>query len=113
VYGDGSAEPLKIVGEALSNCDVLFACAAASSENLLKNKVLAAKEKLYSILEGIKEDGQTALGPAIIAALGLLSQSSQRKGASIILCTDGMANIGVGAFSDSIEQSESTASFYE
>ena len=34
------------------------------------------------------------ISPAIVCALGL---SSQKKGSQVIICTDGMANIGLGA----------------
>lgn len=38
--------------------------------------------------------GQTALGPGIVAALEIASKGS--PGSTVILCTDGLANIGVG-----------------
>ncbi len=39
--------------------------------------------------------GQTALGPALVAAIEVASKGS--KGSTVVLCTDGLANIGVGA----------------
>jgi len=45
--------------------------------------------------------GQTALGPALVAAIEVASKGS--KGSSVILCTDGLANIGVGALESADE----------
>jgi len=39
--------------------------------------------------------GQTALGPALLSAIDVASKGS--KGSTVVLCTDGLANIGVGA----------------
>ena len=42
----------------------------------------------------IEAKGQTALGPAIVSALEIASKGS--LGSTVILCTDGLANIGIG-----------------
>lgn len=39
--------------------------------------------------------GQTALGPALVSAIEVASKGS--KGSVVVLCTDGLANVGVGA----------------
>ncbi len=39
--------------------------------------------------------GQTALGPALLSAIEVASKGS--PGSSVVLCTDGLANIGVGS----------------
>lgn len=38
--------------------------------------------------------GQTALGPGLLASLTLAAQG--KPGSMVILCTDGLANIGLG-----------------
>lgn len=42
----------------------------------------------------IEAKGATALGPALITALNIVEKGS--LGSSVILCTDGLANIGIG-----------------
>ena len=42
----------------------------------------------------LEESGQTALGPALLVSIVVASQC---PGSKVILCTDGLANIGVGA----------------
>ena len=41
--------------------------------------------------------GRTALGPAVLASVAMASKGA--PGSQVIICTDGMANVGLGAFS--------------
>lgn len=43
-------------------------------------------------------NGRTALGPGIATAVCMASEG--KPGSSVVICTDGLANIGLGAFSD-------------
>jgi len=54
-------------------------------------------ERLRATVAGLKPCGNTALGPALAVGVGL---ASGRPGSKIVLCTDGMANNGVGAIRD-------------
>jgi hypothetical protein len=47
-------------------------------------------------LLAIEETGPTALGPALIASLGLASKG--KAGSKVIVCTDGLSNVGIGSF---------------
>jgi hypothetical protein len=40
-------------------------------------------------------NGPTALGPAILTSIAMASQGS--KGSSVVICTDGLANVGLGS----------------
>ena len=46
----------------------------------------------------LEEGGPTALGPAMAAAIAMASEG--KPGSSVVLCTDGLANIGLGAFDE-------------
>lgn len=46
----------------------------------------------------LEETGPTALGPALLTSVGLAAQGN--PGSSVIVCTDGLANIGLGSFDD-------------
>ena len=48
---------------------------------------------------GLEESGPTALGPAVAVALGMVS-GSNAAGARIVLCTDGLANVGLGSLDE-------------
>ena len=41
----------------------------------------------------LEEGGQTALGPALLVAVAM---ACQVQGSKVIICTDGMANVGLG-----------------
>ena len=61
---------------------------------------LQIEDSYDALIHRIKElttEGDTALGPAMMASCGLVADS---PGAQIIVCTDGMSNNGMGAVSD-------------
>jgi hypothetical protein len=51
------------------------------------------RNDLVSIISGLEERGATALGPALVLSVKLASAVA---GSQVILCTDGLANIGIG-----------------
>lgn len=65
--------------------------------SLCSEQVSNVAERLETTLAGLKPCGNTALGPALAVGVGL---ASGRPGSKIVLCTDGMANNGVGAIRD-------------
>ena len=46
----------------------------------------------------LEEDGPTALGPAVLSAVALAAEGA--TGSQVVICTDGLANIGLGAFDE-------------
>eukprot|EP00808_Paulinella_micropora_P026732 g29161.t1 len=72
------------------------------------HKLQAAKdcaERLTSVVDGLRPESMTALGPAVSVALGIAAQC---VGSKNILCTDGLANCGVG----SLGRGKETKDFY-
>jgi len=61
----------------------------------------------------IEETGPTALGPGILTSIGMASEGA--KGSQVIICTDGLANVGLGAFDDAHTEQElaKVEEFYE
>lgn len=61
----------------------------------------------------LEETGPTALGPAMLTAIAMAGEGG--RGSTVILCTDGLANVGLGAFDDikKEEDSDKVESFYE
>ena len=66
------------------------------------------KERLFNL----QASGATALGPALTAALAIAGRSA---GSSVILATDGIANVGLGAMDELVtdEASAAAEAFYE
>ena len=63
-------------------------------------------------LDLIEETGPTALGPAILTSVAMATQGS--AGSCVVICTDGLANIGLGAFDEVVTEDDQlqAASFY-
>jgi hypothetical protein len=51
----------------------------------------------------LEETGPTALGPALLTSIAMAGEGS--PGSSVILCTDGLANVGLGMF-DEVDDEE-------
>jgi len=61
------------------------------------NKTISeTKDALLSRVEQMQVKGRTALGPAVLTAVAMASKGA--PGSQVIICTDGMANVGLGAF---------------
>lgn len=84
------------------------------SSKLLFNKTIKDTQKpLQSKLMSLEETGPTALGPALLTSIALASEGT--PGSQVVLCTDGLANVGLGAFDGitSEDQHKEVDSFYE
>lgn len=46
----------------------------------------------------LEETGPTALGPAVLTSIAMASEGA--PGSIVVVCTDGLANIGVGSFDE-------------
>ena len=80
--------------------------------NLILNPISKTSNKILSVLNRINENGCTALGPGIVLSLSLLKNA--KKGSRIFLCTDGLANEGIGKIEEENEKEfEKTKEFYE
>ena len=67
--------------------------------------VLSNPRNLDEAVKGLHTSGCTALGPALSICAGFLSEVPSSE---IVLCTDGMPNVGVG----SLQGSRQEAGFY-
>jgi len=92
---------VSIIGDAFSDVEVITGNKLNEYETLvqigkkheMKKCVKETKEKLLNKLFNLQEMGPTALGPALAVACGLASRA---RGSDIVLCTDGLANVGIG-----------------
>ncbi len=79
--------------------------------NLISNPISKSSNKILSVLNSVEENGCTALGPGIVLSLSLLKNA--KKGSRIFLCTDGLANEGIGKIENNEKEIEKTKEFYE
>lgn len=61
----------------------------------------------------LEESGPTALGPALLASVTMAANG--KPGSKVIVCTDGLANIGLGQLDDLVtdEDYKQAEEFYE
>ena len=92
VIGDGKSENVHIVGDKLNNVPNIM---TALSDFKLTVPLEENCDLLLNKLSKTEAKGQTALGPALVSAIEVAAKGG--KGSVVVLCTDGLANIGVGA----------------
>ena len=92
IIGDGTTDVLTIAGDRLNNrADIVAAVEAR--DNCISRDIKSTSQALSAKLFALEENGSTALGPALLASITL---ASKRPGSHVILCTDGLANKGLG-----------------
>ncbi|CAB1097962.1 unnamed protein product [Ectocarpus sp. CCAP 1310/34] len=111
LIGDGSGDSRVVAGDRLSDGEALKEVGRAYP---LSRPISEAKSRLTDRLFALEEGGPTALGPAVVAGLSMLKERGGR-GSRLVLCTDGLANVGLGALDDlqNDEQRQLAESFYE
>ncbi|XP_035828035.1 circularly permutated Ras protein 1 [Aplysia californica] len=109
IYGDGTAPPTVVSGGQLfDRKELLRISGELTSLSPLTNE---AKQRLLGIVNSLKEGGETAVGPALYLGVALASQA---KVAKVVLCTDGLANVGLGTLENVTSEQETDAKeFYE
>ena len=103
-YGDGTKEQVKINGNNLNDYEVIRQT-AEKSQNIVSTPLKDAHSFLLKQLYGLEENGQTALGPAILFSINLIN-GSLSAGSRIILCTDGISNTGIGSMEGKASETE-------
>ena len=73
----------------------------------MKHSLINSHASIFQYLDKLEESRSTCLGPALLTAVGMASKAPH--GASIILCTDGLANRGLGSLA---KESEDSKHFY-
>jgi actin beta/gamma 1 len=93
---DGSS--VKISTHSFKDKDQLVSRGFELGVSQLLSTVDETAAKLSKKIWALRTSGCTALGPALATSVGIASSAMAHgfDGASIILCTDGMANIGIG-----------------
>lgn len=95
IHGDCTQPPLVVSGDKLKDFDFLQKNGIDSTDSHMQKNIGEINEKLIEKLYELEESGPTALGPALLTAIGMATQGS--AGSSVVLCTDGLSNIGLGS----------------
>lgn len=113
VIGDGTQDAVIITGDHLNNFEYLQNNGKAQAAQRLTKPVSETKDILKAKLVAIEETGPTALGPGILTAVAMAAEGS--PGSSVVICTDGLANVGLGAWDECHTEADTQAAqtFYE
>ncbi|KAL5010727.1 hypothetical protein ScPMuIL_013032 [Solemya velum] len=108
IIGDGHGSPVTVTGDKLKNEKELI---EVGEEQTRPHAIADSRKLLGDKLFSLEEGGQTALGPAMIIAT---TMAAAQPGSKVILCTDGMANTGLGRLDNmsSDIQSDQVEKFY-
>jgi hypothetical protein len=112
IIGDATKQPQTVAGDKLNNYDFLLQNGVEGASKLFQKSVRETKDQLQAKLMTLEETGPTALGPAVVTAIALAGEGA--PGSTVIVCTDGLANVGLGSFEDQTEEQQSKIEeFYE
>lgn len=111
-YGDGTKDPIKINGNNMNEYEVIKSI-GEKHQNIIGTPIKESIPFLLKKIYSIEETGQTSLGPAVLMAISLIPGSS--PGSRIILCTDGISNMGIGNMEglSTVEDIDSMKAFYK
>ena len=102
IIGDGTKAPVTIAGDKLYDYDLLMDSGVKSASVQLTKPIKDTRKQLESKLMVLEETGPTALGPAILSSIAMAAEGA--PGSTVIVCTDGLANVGLGAFDDVLSE---------
>ena len=113
VIGDGTQDPQIISGDKLNDYDYLVKNGHEQGNLRMTKKINESKKLLTDKLMSLEETGPTALGPALLTGIAMAAEGA--PGSQVTLCTDGLANIGIGNFDDAKDQDQmaKVKEFYE
>ncbi len=98
IIGDGTKQPVTIAGDKLYDYDLLLQNGINCANNQFTKPIKETKKFLESKLMALEETGPTALGPAVLTSIALAAEGA--PGSTVIVCTDGLANVGIGSFDE-------------
>jgi hypothetical protein len=110
VYGDGFDNPTTLRDTSvLNNFEMCYQRGQAFNGG--KKSAKECHKKLIDRVDSLDTEGSTALGPALTFAVGM---ASKKPGSKIMICTDGLANIGFGSIEGTTGAAkESVAALYK
>ncbi|XP_070561238.1 circularly permutated Ras protein 1-like isoform X2 [Ptychodera flava] len=103
IYGDGHGCPVKVPEDQLKDYDALFQTGQSEARKWNLTAIKDSFGLLRDNISTLEEGGRTALGPALAVCVGL---TSERSGAEIVLCTDGLPNVGIGTLEGSMSRAD-------
>jgi len=95
LIGDGSQTALDLDMNYYNDFYKMVEYANSFSDKFMAQPIKSSYATLNTATDQINAHGDTALGPALVASVALAAHGS--PGSKVIICTDGLANRGMGA----------------
>ncbi|XP_063403864.1 uncharacterized protein LOC134687468 isoform X2 [Mytilus trossulus] len=111
IVGDGGQRQIRVRGESQLNDQ--HQLLKFGKDLKLPAAIKDTRTQLGKEVWRLEDEGCTALGPALLIAVGMAGKCS---GSKVIVCTDGMANEGVGSvetYRRSRDEGQNSEQFYE
>jgi len=108
LYGDRTNPIMANVD--INNYDKLLEFSSSLSSDILTKPLKDTFQSVTNTIKSLQPMSCTALGPGLLCSLGMVQG---RPGSRIILCTDGLANRGLGTLGGSGQVSGPSRAFYE
>mmetsp|Transcript_20733 Transcript_20733/g.18143 ORF Transcript_20733/g.18143 Transcript_20733/m.18143 type:complete len:342 (+) Transcript_20733:47-1072(+) len=108
--GDGVKPSIFLPNSDKHDFDKCLSFGINASFKHLTGTIQKNQDSVLTAMKNTKANGATALGPALLAAIGLATQG--KPGSQVVICTDGLANEGLGSFGFGGNES-GAAEFYE
>lgn len=87
-----------VTGDKLFDFDKLVSIGQEQASKRLSKTVGETSKHLKDKIMAIEETGPTALGPAVLTSISMAAEG--KPGSTVVICTDGLANIGLGSFDE-------------
>ena len=94
IIGDGTHEEI-LAGDKLNDFEAIKGYCEERKNHFVSHFIRETSKTLKEKVLSLEESGPTALGPALLVSLLLASEGG--PGSKVIICTDGLANIGLGS----------------
>ena len=103
LLGDRASPPKTYSGAALNSFSALLEDGITQAPAYLSRSLKESYPYLLNTLKSLRTGGATALGPALLISVALATQG--KPGSKVVICTDGLANQGLGNLEGSGEAS--------
>ncbi|EFA80461.1 type A von Willebrand factor domain-containing protein [Heterostelium album PN500] len=97
IHGQSAEDSITIAGDKLDDYDELIRLGTSMKSYASLPTVKEANALLKQRIKSLEPVQSTALGPSLLIAAAI---ASQRPLGEVVICTDGMPNVGLGAIED-------------
>ena len=113
VIGDGCKAGQVITGDKLFDFEFLENNGKTQAASQLQQSIGESAKVLSEKIMAIEESGPTVMGPAVLTSIAMACQGN--PGSTVVVCTDGLANVGLGAFDEAKTEMDKAKNdeFYE